>query len=716
MSSAFHLSVIDNSIGILVFDLPNEKVNKISIPVLEELESIIDRLAKQSNIKALALTSGKEDVFIAGADLKSFEPLFKDPTAAEKLIGMGHRVFYKLSQLPFPTIAAIDGACLGGGLELALACTYRVVSDRPKTTLGLPEVSLGIIPGWGGTQRLPRLVGLIEGLKMIVSGKSITGIQAWKIKLADAIFPAEFFDMRLQEFLNYCVSPQGQGQIINRRKPQGVTKWLVEKNLVGRSLIYWQTKREIIKKTKGHYLAPLAALRLIKGTFTMSLSEGLAKEAETFVNLMGKDFQQAPNLIQIFFNQEALKKNPGAIIDSHAAHSVSKVGILGAGVMGSGIAWLFSNADLPVRMKDIHWEMVGKGYSAAWKNYQTLIKIRKLKVSEANTKFHRLSGTIDYTGFQHLDLIVEAAVENLDLKRKIFKELEAVVNPETIIATNTSSLTVESLAIGMQHPERLVGMHFFNPPSRMPLVEVVASKKTSPEALATAVEICKILKKTPIVVGDCAGFLVNRIYATGVIEVLAMLEEGVKFQKLEKVLIDFGMPMAPFLLADEVGNDVNYKVLKIFEKSYGFRMKAPSLLAAINERKLYGKKVGKGFYLYDKKYPRFNSEILELLPEKKPNQAFNDSEIVERVLLAMINEASRCLEEKVVVSPMHLDMAMILGTGFPPFRGGPLRYADTIGSKKIVERLSYLSHRYGDRFNSSTYLQDLAKSNKKFYI
>ncbi|HEY4831684.1 MAG TPA: enoyl-CoA hydratase-related protein, partial [Waddliaceae bacterium] len=283
MNPAFHFSLDDNGIGTLVFDLPDEKVNKISISVLEELESIIDRLAQEPNIKALVLTSGKEGVFVAGADLRSFEPLFKDRSAAEKLIGMGHRVFDKLSQLPFPTVAAIDGACLGGGLELALACTYRVVSDHPKTSLGLPEVSLGIFPGWGGTQRLPRLVGLMQGLKMVVSGKPVTAIQAWKIKLADAIFPAGFFYQKVQEFLNHCVFQQGIEEVINRRKQQGLTLWLVEKNFVGRSLVYWQTEREIINKTKGHYPAPLAALRLIKNTYTKPLSEGLTQEAETFV-------------------------------------------------------------------------------------------------------------------------------------------------------------------------------------------------------------------------------------------------------------------------------------------------------------------------------------------------------------------------------------------------------------------------------------------------
>lgn len=716
MGSPLRYSVNNQNIGTLIFDLPNEKVNKISVPILEELEKLIDKLASQPPINALVIKSGKEGAFIAGADLKGFEPLFSDQSGAKKLINTGHRVFDKLSKLPFPTIAAIDGACLGGGLELALACTYRVVSDRSKTSLGLPEVSLGIIPGWGGTQRLPRLVGLTEGLKMIVSGKSVTAIQAWKIKLADAIYPAEFFSQGLEEFIRNCTSEKGRKDLLDRRNHSGLKSVFLEKNFIGRSLVYRKTEQEIQKKTKGHYPAPLVALNLIKSTYSLPIDLGLAKEAETFVSSMSKEFQVAPHLIQLFFNQEALKKNPGGSIQSSAAHQIHTAGVIGSGVMGSGIAWLFTYSDIPVRMKDVSWDIIGKGSAAVWDNYQTMIKIRKLKQGEANIKFHRLAGVVDYRGFKNLDLIIEAATENVELKRKIFKELEAEVRADAILATNTSSLSIDTLSVGMQHPERFVGMHFFNPPSRMPLVEVVAGKHTSPEALATAVEICKTLKKTPIVVRDCPGFLVNRIFAAGEIQVLAMLEEGVEFQRLEKLLVDFGMPMAPFILADEVGNDVNYKVLKIFEQAYGERMKAPALLAAMNERKLYGKKAGRGFYLYNnKKEPRFNPEILELLPQKKISKNLTDKEVVERVILSMINEGSRCLEEKVISEPMHLDMAMILGTGFPPFRGGLLRYADSLGTSTVLSKMKELNQRYGVCFAPSRYLEDLGRSNKTFY-
>ena len=421
MVSAFHFSQDENGIGILVFDLPNEKVNKLSANTLEELEKIIDRLEKEASLKVLVLTSAKEGIFIAGADLKAFEPLFKDPSGANRLIGLGHRVFDKLSQLPFPTVAAIDGSCLGGGLELALACTYRVVSDRSKTSLGLPEVSLGIFPGWGGTQRLPRLVGLVEGLKMIVSGKPVNAVQAWKIKLADAIFPAEFFQAKVKEFLNYCTTPKGKEELLARRRQPGLKSLLLEQNPVGRAVVFWQTENEILKKTKGHYPAPLAALKLVKETYTKSLDYGLAKEAETFVDMMQKDFRQAPNLIQLFFAQEALKKNPGAGIQLEKASPIHAAGVLGAGIMGSGIAWLFTNADIPVRMKDINWDVVGKGCAAVWDNYQTLMKIKKMKPGEANIKYHRLSGAVDYAGFKHLDIMIEAAMESWSWKARYSK-------------------------------------------------------------------------------------------------------------------------------------------------------------------------------------------------------------------------------------------------------------------------------------------------------
>lgn len=715
MSDAFRLSIDPEGIGHLVFDLPDEKINKISVPVLEELDTILEGLKDNTQIKVLLITSPKKGIFIAGADLNSFESFFRDYELGKRAVTMGHSVFSKLENLPFPTIAVIDGACLGGGLELALACTYRVVGDGPKTSLGLPETTLGLFPGWGGTQRLPRLVGLTEGLKMILTGKAVNAKKAWKIKLADAILPSEFLEEKVSEFVKECLSEKGKKKILERRKRKGVMTWALERNPVGRALVFWQAEKGVLKKTKGQYPAPLAALDIVRKTFALPLEKGLKYEREKFASAVENELRYATNLIQIFFTSEAIKKDPGVAEVKKPALDVKSVGVIGAGVMGSGIAWLMSYRDIPVRMKDISWEAVSKGYAYAWDTYKTLMKIRKLKPNEANRKFHQLAGTVDYTGFKKLDLVIEAAVENIDLKHKILEEIEGAVRSDALIATNTSSLTVQELADKMKHPERFLGMHFFNPPARMPLVEIVAGEKTSPEAIATAVEFCKKLKKTPIVVKDCSGFLVNRVFARGFVEIMRMLEEGVEMERLEKLFLKFGLPMGPFVLADEIGNDVNLKAFRGFEHAYGDRMHMPELLTEVNARELYGKKVGKGFYLYKNKKKTPNPEIAKILGEKVKSIEISDEEIIDRSVLAMINEAALCLEEGVVANPRYLDLALIYGIGFPPFRGGLLRYSDTRGAKSIVSKLKQFQLVYGDRYKPAELLLEKERENKGFY-
>jgi 3-hydroxyacyl-CoA dehydrogenase/enoyl-CoA hydratase/3-hydroxybutyryl-CoA epimerase len=715
MDNAFKFSVDNEGIANLIFDLPAQKVNKFNAPVMQELEQVLDIATQNKEIKIMTIRSGKEDIFIAGADLHSFEPIFKDPSSGGVIISTGHRVFDKLQNLPFPTVALIDGACLGGGTELALACTYRVVSDNPKTQMGLPEVTLGIIPGWGGTQRMPRLVGLIEGLSMVLGGKPVGAVKAYKMKLADAIFAQAFFEDGMRLFLKECLNPEGKNKILKRRKNNGWRSWLFEGNSLGRAFVYKKAEKDVLKRTKGHYPAPLTALNLIKETYKLPLTEGLKKEEKTFVDNLAKDFSIAPNLIHLFFVNEALKKDIGVSGDVKPL-KISSVGVLGSGTMGCGIAWLFSNKDIPVRLKDIDWQALSKGIGAIASIYEKGVKEKKVKVSDASLKFHHITGTIDYTGFKDLDLVIEAAVENLELKHKIFKELEAVISPDAIIASNTSSLRISDMGSVLKHPERFVGMHFFNPANKMPLVEVVASEKTSPQAIVTAVDVCKKLGKTPIVVKDCPGFLVNRVFLTGANEVIRMYQEGVNQERLNKMMLDFGMPMAPFVLADEVGNDVGYKVSKIFEEAYGSRMEMPKLLQFMYEKQLYGKKNGKGFYLYDGKKTSVNPEVERLrksLTEKEIS--VSDKDMRNRIFLLMINEASRCLDEKVVANAASLDMAMIMGIGFPPFRGGLLKYADDLSINYVVNKLNHLKDLYGERFTPSKLLLEMQQSGKKFF-
>lgn len=657
MANAFKLSVDDNRIARLTFDLPNEKVNKFSEPVLMELEQVVDELAKRTDINVLIFQSGKEDIFIAGADLHSFEPMFKDPSLTGKLINAGHRVFDKIEALPFPTVAFIHGACLGGGMEMALACTYRVITDSLKTLLGLPEVSLGIIPGWGGSQRMPRLVGLMEGLNLILTAKPVKAPKAFKIHLADALVAYEFKEDALKDFISKILTPGGKKKILERRKERGWLDWLLTSNPLGRAFLFYKAKKDVLAKTKGHYPSPLIALDLIKKSYSLPLKQGLKLEAETIIDNLPKGLSTSEHLIHLFFVNEALKKDKGVTSDV-TPRPINSTAVLGAGVMGSGIAWLLANSDYPVRMRDIDLPSVGKGYGAIKALFDQYVKDKRLKPNEAALKFQKVSGTVDLEGLKNVDLVIEAAVENLDLKRKLYQELEEKVSPTTIIATNTSSLSVDEMAKSFKHPERFIGMHFFNPVPRMPLVEIVPGSKTSPETIATVVDFCKKLKKTPMVVGDCRGFLVNRVFAIGANEIMLMFEEGVPHEKLSKMMLNYGYPMEPFTLADEVGIDVMYKVNQILESAYGDRMKGSKVFDALYNDKAFGKKVGKGFYVYNGKKKEFNKEALKLI---NGNKSLPEMEMIDRVMLSMINEASRCLDEKVVAKPEYLDMALIMG-------------------------------------------------------
>lgn len=715
MTQAFQLTVGSDAIARLVFDLPNEKVNKLWLPQLEELEGILDELATRKDIKALVISSGKEDTFIAGADLKSFEGAFKDKAQLEKGIRLGHRVFNKLEALPFPTIAFINGACLGGGMELALACTFRVATDSPKTVIGLPETTLGIVPGWGGSQRMPRLVGLMEGLNLILAGKMVKpAVKAYKSHLVDALVPLEFKEEKLAEFINQITTPKGRDKVLDRRKLGGLQHYLFEANPLGRAFVYWKAEKSLMDKTKGQYPAPLLALKLIQRTYGKPLKEGLEEEIRTVTQELDVGAPIANNLIQLFFTNEALKKE--TFIESDVKpKEIHQVGVIGTGVMGSGIAWLLSYKDLLVRMRDIDWDAVGKGFGAIKGLYTQYLKDKKIKGWEASNKFQKLSGTVDLTGFHKADLIIEAAVENLELKNKLFADLEKVIRKDAILASNTSSLSISLMAKNLQNPERFIGIHFFNPVPKMPLVEIIPGEKTSLETIATAVNFVKKLGKTPIVVGDCAGFLVNRIFMNSANEVIRLLEEGVDREKLDKTMTKFGFPMPPFVLADEVGVDVLYKVSKVLEAAYGQRMQTPPLLQQMYDKKLFGKKGGKGFYIWKGKHKSFNPEVESYLSSNAGKNNLPDAEIRDRIVLLLINEAARCLEEGIVKQPNYLDMALIMGTGFPPFRGGLLRYADTRGSKEIVTRLQELEKSVDPRFKPCDLLVEMAKTNKSFY-
>jgi 3-hydroxyacyl-CoA dehydrogenase/enoyl-CoA hydratase/3-hydroxybutyryl-CoA epimerase len=714
---------IDRQTGVanLIFDLPNEKINKLSKPVLEELERAINVIDGNKGIRVVIISSAKKDIFIAGADINEIKSITTEKEAKEK-VSKGQEILNSLAKIKIPTIALIDGACLGGGLELALACKYRVAIISEKTQLGLPEVNLGIIPGFGGTQRLPMLIGLEESLKIILSGKSINAEKSYKIGLVDEAFHHEFIQKNLSDFVTEILNNPNKNKYLTRRNNSARQRFIVETLMLNRYLILYLAKKNLWEKTKGQYLAQFFALEVIKKTYRRTYgTRGFNIELDAFCELVTGEISK--NLIDIFFTNESLKKEQFIPFNGDVL-PIKNVGLLGAGIMGGGIAWLFSNKEIAVRIKDISQTAIALGYSQIYKIYNQLLKIRKISPAQMSLKIANISAGLDYTNFDRSDLVIEAVVENMEIKKNILKETENFVNDETIIASNTSSLSITEMSDVLKNPDRFIGMHFFNPVNKMPLVEVIYTEKTSAKTIASIVKLSRQLGKTPIVVKDVPGFLVNRILLTYLNESAYLLQDGFTIKKIDEEILSFGMPMGPFELADVVGIDVGVKVAKSLEDGYGSRMKVAEILSEIhsNHKDLLGKKSNKGFYNYDKngKISGSNVKIYEILTDisdkiTKSNAVFDDNEIIERCILTMVNEASKCLEEEVVQNARYLDMAMIMGTGFPPFRGGILKYADKIGIKNVVAKLKNYQQKYGERFELSNLLIIMAQTNKTFY-
>lgn len=712
--SAFRLEVEDN-IGILIFEAPNEKVNILSMPVMQELESRLDELEGRADLKALLFLSGKEGNFIAGVKIQEIENI-TDPQDGTQKAAMGQAVFSKIAALPFPVIAVIDGACVGGGLELALACHYRLARDSERTRIGLPEVRLGIIPGFGGTQRLPRLIGIQRALDFILTGKTVDAGRAYKSGIVDRVIPKEFPYSQLRRIgLNFAQEiqdPVTRRKIKARRKRLNPQTLLLEKNVFGRKVLFDQARRRILAETRGQYPAPQFALEAVEKGFSKELAQGLKIEAE----LLGKAIVTtvSKNLIKIFYLTEHFKKDPGVENYAGPIQQFNKIGVLGAGVMGGGIAQLMAHNHLPTRMKDVTLAAVAKGMEAAARVFSESVKKRRMTPKEMMNNMALISGTADYTGFKNVDLVIEAIVEDLEIKKKVFAEIEAIVPAHCILASNTSSLSITEMAKATKRPDKFAGLHFFNPVHRMPLVEVIRGESTSDETIASLVAFAKKIGKNPIVVRDSPGFLVNRILAVYLAEAGRLMTEGATIELVDNALLEFGMPMGPFHLLDEIGIDLAAKVSHILAEAFGARMSGEGIMNKIVESGRLGKKNGKGFYIYEKKDKKVDPAVYALIGKTgKFNQTA--AEIQDRCVLLMINEAARCLSEGLVRGPEEVDVGMIFGIGFPPFRGGLLRYADARGVDNIVSKLETLAAKYGERFTPAQRLMEMKRIGKKFY-
>lgn len=698
---AFNLSIDDNNIAWLAIDVPNEKMNTLQAAFADEMEQVFAEIEQHKGaLQGLIIHSGKPDNFVAGADVRMLDAC-KSAQEAQALAEKGQQMFQKLADLAFPVVAAIHGPCLGGGLELALACDYRVCSDDDKTRIGLPEVQLGLLPGSGGTQRLPRLIGLLPSLDMILTGKQLRAKKAKKLGVVDACVPNTI----LLEVAKQFVEQKDKA----KRKTTTKEKLMAQTGF-GRKVIFEQAAKKTEQKARGNYPATSAILEVIRHGLEHGYEAGLAKEAQQFGELVMTD--QSKALRSIFFATTEMKKENGADAEPK---TVDRVAVLGGGLMGAGISHVtVAKAKLPARIKDVSNDGVLNALNYNYKLFEKQKKRRILSKAQLQAKMNQLSGGIDFTTFNRTDVVIEAVFEDLALKQQMVADVEDNAKTDTIFATNTSSLPIHQIAEEAQRPENVVGLHYFSPVEKMPLVEVIPHESTSEETISTVVDLARKQGKTPIVVKDRAGFYVNRILTPYMNEAAQILLVGEPIEHLDNALLNAGFPVGPIALLDEVGVDIGAKIMPILVDELGPRFKGPDVFDTLLNDGRKGRKSGKGFYTYNGKKKQVDKSVYKLL-KLEPESKLTEKEIAMRCLLPMLNEAVRCLDEGIIRSARDGDIGAIFGIGFPPFLGGPFRYMDQLGIKQVVEIMNEHASKYGDRFAPCDGLLTRASIDAKFY-
>lgn len=704
------LDVDRDQVAWLTFDLPGSKVNLLRTDVMQALDrqlGVLESTIATGRVVALVVRSGKSGTFIAGADVGEIAEI-TDREDARRKSREGQRIFRRLERLTVPTIAAIDGQCLGGGTELALACGYRIASDRDSTRIGLPEIRLGILPGFGGTVRLPRLCGIRNALPMILTGRAASSARARRIGLVDRVVGHHRFEEGVREFVAEVLS--------GRREPGGydrsLPERLLEETVPGRKILFSMARKRAHKEAEGRYPAPLEALAVVEETYGMQIDRALEVEADALAEL--SQTLVSRNLVRLFLLQQKTKKAVGSE-RLESRREVRKAAVLGAGVMGGSIAELIAAHDVPVVLKDIDREALDEGLRHAHELLEKAGEKGVIQAEQVGLKFALIHGTLEYEKFDEVDLVIEAVVERMPVKKTVLQESEERMPEEAVFATNTSSLSVTELASAARRPERVVGLHFFNPVHRMPLVEVVRAEGSSPEAVAAAFGFALDLGKTPVLVEDGPGFLVNRVLGPYLNEAGYLLEEGATVQQVDRVLLEFGLPMGPCRLLDEVGFDVAKHVAGQLEEAFGSRMASSPIVGLLTEEGRLGKKNGRGFYHYEKgRQKGVDREVARLLARRAGDRRVSDAEIRRRCLYPMVNEAAHALADGIVAGPGEVDVAMVTGTGFPPFRGGLLRWADQEGLERIAEGLQELEKEHGERFAPAASLLEMAESGRTF--
>ena len=696
---------IDNGVAFVHLDDPAKNVNTLNSRYFDWFERELGRLANEP-LKALAFISDKPGYFIVGADIEELAGA-TNQEAILALIRRGHKFTRTFADMPFPVICAIDGVCLGGGLELALACDVRIASEAPHTKLGLPEVQLGVFPGLGGTQRLPRLIGVPEALDLILTGRQIDARKAKKLGLVDEVcHPA---DLRAAVFSWAAKGkPKTQGPPKTRAFAAKAAD-LMARTPMTQKLIYDKAKQGVLAKTGGHYPAPIKALEVIQQGMALPLDKALELEARGFAELVVTPVAKA--LMSIFFTKNDVEGR--AKVLAKKARPVNRIGILGAGFMGSGIAHGLITKGYEVTLKDRDHAAVGRGLKHVDGLLGEGVKRRKYRPIDQKLLMGKLSPATDYQGFGKVDFIVEAVFEDLDVKHKVIREVEANCAENVIFASNTSTIPITELAAGSKRPENVVGMHFFSPVHKMPLLEIIKHPGTSEETLATTVEVGRKMGKTIIVVNDGPGFFTSRVLGPFVNEALHILEGGARIDRIDKVMTGWGWPVGPLALLDEVGLDIAYHAGKVMVKHAGERAKASPIFELMITDGRLGRKAKKGFYDYRKQPKQVSPSIYDVIFwDEKP---ISDQEIIERCWMQMLNETARCIEEGIISNPADIDIGVIFGFGFPPFRGGILREADRVGVSYVVDRLDTYAAKYGMRLEPAQLLRDMAKKGEKFH-
>lgn len=712
---AFTLKPLDNGVAVLEINVPGDTQNTLKAEFADDFNAAFADIEKAAP-KALVLYSTKAGSFMAGADIKLFENA-KTAKEVSDLSILCQQTFQKLEDLDIPVVAAIKGACLGGGMELALACSYRIAASSSDTVLGLPEVMLGLLPAGGGTQRMPRLVGIASALDLMLTGRQLKAKPAKKIGLVDEVVEAvAVYDRAVARALELADAKEESGvNFASYFSKDGITKAALEQNSLGRKMVFDQARKQTAKKTHGLYPAPPAIIDAVEAGFEDGIEQGYATEARLFGELAMSP--QSKQLRGIFHATNTLKKET-FVADGVKARNMEKVGVLGAGLMGAGIALTTINkAKLPVRLKDRDDKGLAHGVKYVSEFYNKRTKKGAMSAADASAEQGRISYTADYSGFKGLDLVVEAVFEDLGLKHRMLKDVEANGNKHTVFASNTSSIPITEIASAAERPENVIGLHYFSPVEKMPLLEIITTDKTAPEVTAGCVAFGKAQGKTVIVVKDGPGFYTTRILAPYLNESTRLLTEGVDVKAVDKALVRFGFPVGPITLLDEVGVDVGTKVGPVLEKAFGERMASPDAAGLMIENDYLGRKSGRGFYIYEgvaKGEKPVNTALYELMNVSQEKDA-DDEEIVSRCVWLMINEAAYCLQDGIISDPMHGDIGAIFGLGFPPFRGGPFRYIDSLGLTNSVRTLERLAEQFGDRFTPAPLLIEMAKKKQRFY-